>query len=220
MFVPSCNGKWKLSIWPRVLNLLRYLSFPRERTCRLLRESHATALFGGASEWWRFRVGTMIIVVMGVAGAGKTTVGQILSDSLHCPFLDGDALHPAANIAKMSHGIPLTDEDRQPWLAAIRAHLQDAAARHTELVVACSALKQQYRDYLADGLSITWVYLKGSNALLRSRLEHRDHHYMKAAMLESQLEILEEPADAIAIDVSLSPQEIVGRILGRLPQAA
>lgn len=162
----------------------------------------------------------MIIVIMGVAGAGKTTIGQMLADSLRCPFIDGDALHPPANIRKMSEGVPLTDEDRWPWLAAIKSHLQNATAHHADLVVACSALKQQYRDYLSGESPITWVYLKGSGALIRSRLEHRQNHYMKPAMLDSQLEILEEPAGAIAMDVSLSPPEIVNRILAQLPQAA
>jgi gluconokinase len=162
----------------------------------------------------------MIIVIMGVAGAGKTTIGQMLANRLRCPLLEGDALHPAANIQKMSRGIPLTDEDRQPWLAAIRSHMEEAANRHADLVVACSALKQQYRDFLSNGLSITWVYLKGSAELIRSRLEQRKNHYMKPEMLDSQLEILEEPADAIVVDVAPTPAEIVNRILAQLPRAA
>ena len=157
-----------------------------------------------------------IVVVMGVAGSGKTTVGRILADALHCPFLEGDSLHSPANVEKMSHGIPLTDADRAPWLAAIHARLLDALRRGQSLVAACSALKQSYREVLADGVPITWVYLKGSPALIRSRLQHRTGHYMKADMLASQLEALEEPSDALIVDISHSPGAIVEQILAEL----
>ncbi len=110
----------------------------------------------------------MIVVVMGVAGSGKTTIGTKLADALHCAFLEGDMLHPKANVDKMSRGIPLTDADRAPWLAAIHAHMRRADARDENLVVACSALKRAYRIALAQGLAVTWVYLKGSAELIRS----------------------------------------------------
>jgi carbohydrate kinase (thermoresistant glucokinase family)/Cof subfamily protein (haloacid dehalogenase superfamily) len=157
-----------------------------------------------------------IVVVMGVAGSGKTTVGTMLADAMHCAFLEGDSLHSAANVEKMSHGLPLTDADRAPWLAAIHARLLDSFRHGESLVVGCSALKQSYRTVLADGIPITWVYLKGSPALIRSRLQHRTGHYMKADMLASQLEALEEPSDALIVDISHSPGAIVEQILAKL----
>lgn len=155
----------------------------------------------------------MIVVVMGVAGSGKTTIGLMLANAMGCAFLDGDSLHSGANVEKMSHGIPLTDADRAPWLAAIHARVRDASARGESLVVACSALKQSYRAVLADGVPITWVYLKGSPALIRTRLQSRASHFMKADMLDSQFAALEEPADALVADVSQPPAVIVDRIL-------
>jgi gluconokinase len=158
----------------------------------------------------------MIVVVMGVAGSGKTTVGAMLADAMHCPFLEGDSLHPAANVEKMSRGIPLTDADRGPWLAAIHARLLDAFKRRQSLVAACSALTQSSRTVLAEGIPIQWVYLKGATTLIRSRLQHRTGHYMKAEMLASQLEALEEPTDAITADVSQPPPAIVKAVLAEL----
>jgi gluconokinase len=158
-----------------------------------------------------------IVVVMGVAGSGKSTVGTKLADAMRCPFLEGDSLHSAANVEKMSRGIPLTDADRAQWLAAIHARLLDSFTRGECLVVGCSALKQSYRTLLADGIPITWIYLKGSAALIRSRLPHRTGHYMKADMLASQFEALEEPSDALIVDVSQSPGAIVEQILAELP---
>ena len=157
-----------------------------------------------------------IVVVMGVAGSGKTTVGTRLADAMHCAFLEGDSLHSAANVEKMSRGIPLTDADRAPWLGAIHARLLDAFTRGECLVVGCSALKQSYRTLLADGIPITWIYLKGSAALIRSRLQHRTEHYMKANMLASQFEALEDPSDALVVDVSQPPAAIVEQILAAL----
>ncbi|HET9397165.1 MAG TPA: gluconokinase [Nitrospiraceae bacterium] len=155
----------------------------------------------------------MIIVVMGVAGSGKTTVGTMLAEAMDCPFLDGDSLHPAANVEKMTRGIPLTDADRAPWLAAIHARLLEAFRSGRSLVVGCSALRQSYRAALAEGIAITWVYLKGSEALIRSRLRHRDGHYMKADMLASQFEALEEPSNAIVLDISNRPRELVRQVV-------
>jgi gluconokinase len=161
-----------------------------------------------------------IVVVMGVAGSGKTTVGTMLADAMHCAFLEGDSLHPAANVEEMRHGIPLTDADREPWLAAIHARLLDAFARGKCLVVGCSALKRSYRMVLAEGVPITWVYLKGSAALIRSRLQHRSGHYMKADMLVSQFEALEEPSDALVVDISQPPRTIVEQIVVELRRSA
>ena len=158
----------------------------------------------------------MIIVVVGVSGSGKTTVGTLLAEAMKCPFLEGDSLHPKQNIDKMSRGIPLTDTDRAPWLSAIHARILDHFERAQDLVVGCSALKQEYRRVLAGGLPITWVYLKGSPALIRSRLEHRPRHFMKVDMLASQFEALEEPSDALVVDVSAPPSAIVEYILSQL----
>ena len=161
----------------------------------------------------------MIVVVMGVAGSGKTTVGTMLANAMRCPFLDGDSLHSAANIEKMARGIPLTRADRAPWLAAIHVQLLDAFTRGQSLVAGCSALEQSSRTILARGIPINWVYLQGSLELIRSRLQHRTGHYMKADMLSSQFEALEEPSDAIIVDVSLSPRTIVEHILAELRES-
>jgi gluconokinase len=158
----------------------------------------------------------MIIVVMGVAGSGKTTVGTMLADAMKCPFLEGDALHSPGNVDKMSHGIPLTDADRAPWLSAIHARIVDASERGQDLVVGCSALKEQYRNVLAEGVPITWVYLKGSLELIRSRVKNRPSHFMKADMLASQFAALEEPSDAVVADVSTPPRTIVQQIMTQL----
>ena len=158
----------------------------------------------------------MIVVIMGVAGSGKTTVGELLAAELHCKFLDGDSLHSAANIEKMTHDIPLTDADRAPWLDAIHARIVESFQRGDSLVVACSALKQRYRDTLDQGVAITWVYLKGSYRLILERLRHRQHHFMKPEMLASQFADLEEPVNAIVIDVSVEPAAAVRQIVDAL----
>ena len=149
----------------------------------------------------------MVIVVIGVAGSGKTTVGTMLAAAMKCAFLEGDSLHPKENIDKMSRGIPLTDTDRAPWLSAIRGRILDYFERAQDLVVGCSALKQEDRRVLAKGLPITWVYLKGSPALIRSRLKRPPRHFMKVDMLASQFEALEEPSDALVVDVSAPPSD-------------
>ena len=159
----------------------------------------------------------MIIVVMGVSGAGKTTIGRLLAQRLQGDFLEGDELHPAANIAKMARGVPLTDADRAPWLAAIRDRIAVAEQQRRTLVVACSALKQQYRDALTAAGPLIWVYLEGSPALLHARLEQRQGHFMKAGMLDSQIATLEPPRGAIVADAATAPEQIVSDILARLP---
>ncbi|MGH9393874.1 MAG: gluconokinase [Terriglobales bacterium] len=160
-----------------------------------------------------------LIVVMGVSGSGKTRVGELLAARLGCGFLEGDGLHPAANIAKMAAGHALDDADRAPWLAAIHARLAGAAGAGAGLVVSCSALKQRYRDALAaGGLALTWVYLAVSPVLLRARLLARRGHFFKADLLESQLADLEAPAGAnvITVDIAPPPEAIVQQILDQL----
>jgi carbohydrate kinase, thermoresistant glucokinase family len=155
----------------------------------------------------------MILLVMGVAGSGKTTVGQLLARQLHWSFADADDFHPPANIAKMSAGQPLTDADRTPWLAALRAHIESCLAKNENAVLACSALKESYRHTLVvDPARVRIVYLHGSRELLLSRISGRQGHYMKPAMLDSQLATLEPPADALSLDVTPTPEVLVEKI--------
>ena len=141
------------------------------------------------------------IVLMGVSGSGKTTVGTALATELGWKFIDGDDLHPAENVAKMARGIPLDDVDRAPWLLAVRNVIQEQEASSHDIVVACSALKQRYRDFLAEGTHIRWVFLAGSAAVIRARLVHRTGHFMKSVLLDSQLESLEIPGDALMVEI-------------------
>jgi gluconokinase len=158
----------------------------------------------------------MVIVVLGVAGSGKTTVGTMLASAMKCTYLEGDSLHSPENIDKMRQGVPLTDADRASWLAAIHARIANVFEGGQDLVVGCSALKEKYRRVLARGLPIRWVYLQGSEALIRGRLHHRTGHFMKADLLTSQFDALEEPSDAITVDASWPPRAIVERILSHL----
>lgn len=155
----------------------------------------------------------MIVLVMGVAGVGKTTIGEALARRLGWRFIDADDYHPPQNVAKMKAGIALEDADRWPWLARLNKELRE----EINAVLACSALKQSYRERLAQGIHpFTVVYLHGSAELIRSRMAARRHRYMPAALLDSQLATLEPPADAISIDVAGSPDECVAAIAARL----
>ncbi|MBI1290625.1 gluconokinase [bacterium] len=162
----------------------------------------------------------MIVVVMGVAGCGKSTVGRMLADRLGLPFHDADAFHPSANIAKMASGVPLTDADRWPWLDAMAAEMP-RWERLGGAVLACSALREVYRERLRTGSpQCRFVYLRGDRSLLEQRLAERPGHFMKPGMLDSQLATLEEPADAIVADVALSPEEICQRVTNQLMGAS
>ena len=158
----------------------------------------------------------MVILVMGVTGAGKTTVGGLLAKQLGWPFLDADDFHPPENIEKMKHGIPLTDADREPWLAAIHQALVDYAAKNQDVVLACSALKQKYREKLAAGLDLRIGYLKGSFEEISSHIEHRSGHFAGEAILAGQFADLEEPDDAVVLDATLPPEENVSEALSKL----
>ncbi|HEY7097468.1 MAG TPA: gluconokinase [Terriglobales bacterium] len=158
----------------------------------------------------------MVILVTGVAGSGKTTVGQLLSQQLEWPFVDADDYHPKENVEKMRAGIPLTDADRAPWLASLRALIEGWVASGLNGVLACSALKQVYREKLVVGPEVRVVYLDGSREVLYQRLQSRAGHFMTSQMLESQLGTLEPPEDAITVDVDKSPQEIVSEIRDKL----
>jgi gluconokinase len=159
----------------------------------------------------------MIVVLMGVAGTGKTTVGRVLAAELGWEFRDADDFHPAANIAKMSRGEPLTDADRAPWLAAIRLQIEACLDRGGSAVFTCSALRESYRQaILADPARVKLVQLSGSADLIRQRLAGRSGHFMKPDMLASQLASLEPPADVLTIDVAPPPEVIAGRIRSAL----
>src|SRR5512134_2204330 len=145
----------------------------------------------------------MIVVLMGVSGCGKSVVGQALAADLGWPFLDADDFHPEANVAKMAAGVPLTDEDRWPWLDRLSAELSAIGGRGAHAVLACSALKQAYRDRLARAGGVTFVYLKGDRDTIAARIAARSHRYMPPNLLASQLATLEEPTDAIVVGVAL-----------------
>lgn len=156
-----------------------------------------------------------LLLVTGVSGSGKTTVGRLAAAEFGWAFHDADDYHPPANVAKMSAGIPLDDEDRAPWLAAIRAAIEANLATGKGAVFACSALKQSYRKTLCGGLeAVGLVFLRGDRETLMARMQSRDGHFMKPEMLDSQLAVLEEPppGEAIRIDIRMPETEIIRTI--------
>ena len=166
---------------------------------------------------------TMILVVMGVAGCGKTSVGEMLAERLGWAFLEGDAFHPQANRDKMAAGTPLTDDDRRPWLDEIAAEMQRHAGRGENAVVTCSALKKSYRDRLRAGAGaggpdiaeLRFVHLTGARAVLEERIGSRTGHFMPASMLDSQLATLQPPGPdegAITVDIDQMLERIVGEV--------
>ncbi len=154
----------------------------------------------------------MIVIVMGVVGAGKTTVGKLLASELGWQFADADDFHPASNVEKISHGIPLTDEDREPWLDRLRGAILQWIANGQSAVLACSALKRSYRLALQAAPEVRFVFLNGSAALIAQRLHARQGHFAGEAILASQLADLEEPDDAVKVEISGTPQQIVDQI--------
>lgn len=157
-----------------------------------------------------------VIVVMGVAGSGKTTIGKLLADRLGWNFADADDYHPAANVAKMSAGHALSEQDRAPWLQTLRGNIENWTTQNQSTVLACSALRASYRKLLQVNEEVSMIYLKGSFDLFKKRLSERQGHFMKTTMLESQFQTLEEPEGAITVDASKDPESIVEEICKKL----
>ncbi len=155
---------------------------------------------------------TFRIVVMGVSGCGKSTVGRLLADGLRVDYIEGDDLHPTENVALMAAGVPLTDADRQGWLLALAQRLADARAQGRGLVLSCSALKRSYRDILRTGApDVRFIHLHGARELLMARMHDRPGHYMPPSLLDSQLTTLEPPGadeQALSFDIAQTPQDI------------
>jgi gluconokinase len=160
----------------------------------------------------------VIVVLMGVTGTGKSTVGKLLAAQVDWTFVEGDDFHPKANVEKMRLGIPLNDDDRKPWLDAIHRRLDQAGQRGENVVLACSALKHSYQHYLADysAETVRFVYLFGSPEVIRQRLASRTGHFMNPALLASQFEVVEPPEDAIRVDIIQPPPAIVAEIRSKL----
>ena len=159
----------------------------------------------------------MIIVLMGVSGSGKTTVGRILSDRLGWRFVDADDFHPASNVQKMRSGAPLTDEDRWPWLDRLNTLLRAEQSDGHDVIIGCSALKARYRERLSAGLAdVRLVHLKGSFELIESRLKARRGHYMPPTLLASQFAALEEPEEALVLDIGAEPQTLASQLIESL----
>lgn len=161
----------------------------------------------------------MIVIVMGVTGAGKTTVGKLLASELGWQFADADDFHSSANKEKIRHGVPLTDEDRKPWLDRLRAEIIGWITTNRNAVLACSALKRSYREELEVGPAVRVVYLKGSADLITKRLSARHGHFADAQILASQFADLEEPKDAVTVDITGMPEQIVAQIRRKLGMA-
>lgn len=155
----------------------------------------------------------MIIILTGVSGSGKTTIGQLLSRELGWQFIDSDELHPLSNIEKMKNGIALTDEDRLPWLNTIRERIIELSKKNNSAIIACSALKRKYRQYLLSEINdIRLVYLKGTYEVIEKRLKTRKNHFFDATLLSSQFETLEEPRNILTVDITNTPDKIVDMI--------
>jgi carbohydrate kinase (thermoresistant glucokinase family) len=160
------------------------------------------------------------IIVMGVSGSGKSTIGALLAERLGWPFADADGFHPPENVAKMAAGTPLTDADRWPWLDAIAAHIGAARGTGQPVVVACSALRRAYRDRLRAGHGdLIFLHLAGASEVIATRQAARQGHFMPPSLMASQFATLEDPAeeaDAVTVSVQASPHEVVGNILSSL----
>ena len=165
----------------------------------------------------------MIVIVFGVSGAGKTTIGKLLAKRLGWRFLEADDFHPRANIEKMRDGLPLTDEDRWPWLKLLREQIERSLAANENAVLACSALKRRYRERLRVSDNVKFVLLRGDYALVEKQLHSRRGHFMNPDLLQSQFADLEKPEsdeDAVTIELGRTPEELVEEIKARLSSAS
>lgn len=152
----------------------------------------------------------MFIILMGVSGCGKTTIGEMIGKVLDVPYYEGDEYHPPENVNKMAQGIPLTDKDREGWLDSLSQLIRAKLDKDESGVLSCSALKQKYRDRLCVNQDLVrFIYLKGSYRLIRSRMQARSEHYMPAKLLKSQFEALEEPDDVFTVNIDQSPEDIL-----------
>jgi len=159
----------------------------------------------------------MVLILIGPMGCGKTTIGKKLAEKLGWSFYDGDDFHPRENVEKMRAGLPLTDEDRKTWLENLHGYIQRWLMEGRNAILACSALKQAYREALGvDQDTVKTVYLKGSYELLRKRIEDRKHPYMNKDLLRSQIEAMEEPKGGLTVDISQTPEITVETIIKRL----
>jgi len=158
----------------------------------------------------------MVVIMMGVTGAGKTTVGRLLADQSGWEFADADDFHPPANVEKMRQGIPLNDDDRWPWLEYLRQAITDWIAAQRNVVLACSALKRSYRKELQVGPEVRFVYLKGSTNLIADRLRSRHGHFADEQILAGQFADLEEPETAVIVEIASKPEQIVAQIREKL----
>jgi gluconokinase len=158
----------------------------------------------------------MIVIVMGVVGAGKTTVGRLLAEQCRWEFADADDFHPSSNVEKIRHGIALDDEDREPWLERLRAEISEWIGEKRNAVLACSALKRSYRRELEVGPEVRFVYLKGTTDLIAQRLQARQGHFAGEQILTSQFADLEEPKLAVTVEIASTPQQIVAEIREKL----
>lgn len=158
----------------------------------------------------------MVVIVMGVVGAGKTTIGRLLAAQLKWEFADADDFHPPSNIEKIRYGVPLSDADREPWLERLRGAINNWICEGCNVVLACSALKRSYRSELEAGPEVRFAYLKGSEELIAERLRLRQGHFAGEQILASQIADLEEPEGAAVADISSTPQEILTEVQKRL----
>ena len=164
----------------------------------------------------------MIAIIFGVAAVGKTTIGKLLAKDLGWPFYEGDRFHPAANIKKMHHGTPLTDKDRQPWLKSLRGLIERKLAANQNAVLACSALKRKYRDFLGMNRQVRFVFLRGDRERVAEQLRRRRGHFFDPRLLDSQFAELEEPGpgeNAIVIEIGRQPEALVAEIKEKLSAA-
>lgn len=165
------------------------------------------------------RQAPFIIIIMGVAGSGKTTIGKLLAAETSFSFYDGDNFHTGVALSKMSGGTALSDDDRAPWLQAIRDHISRLKQKDEQAIIACSALKKSYRQVLRNGNNnITFIYLKGSRSIIAERIKKRTNHFMPPGLLESQFETLEEPRNAMVVDISKEPAQIIQYIIKKLSE--